>query len=45
MKYNINPDDFDYLKVIGKGYFGKVTQARFKKDGCLYAVKAKKIKT
>jgi serine/threonine protein kinase len=42
MKNNITPDDFDYIKVIGKGYFGKVTQARFKKDGCLYAVKALK---
>ncbi|KAM6967479.1 serine/threonine-protein kinase Sgk2b [Aplochiton taeniatus] len=35
----VKPSDFDYLKVIGKGSFGKVFLARHREDGCYYAVK------
>ncbi|XP_067366786.1 serine/threonine-protein kinase Sgk2b isoform X2 [Channa argus] len=35
----IKPSDFDYLKVIGKGSFGKVLLARHRKQGGYYAVK------
>ncbi|XP_077576562.1 serine/threonine-protein kinase Sgk2b [Stigmatopora nigra] len=35
----MNPSDFDYLKVIGKGSFGKVLLARHGKQGDYYAVK------
>ncbi|XP_038567443.1 serine/threonine-protein kinase Sgk2b isoform X2 [Micropterus salmoides] len=33
------PSDFDYLKVIGKGSFGKVLLARHRQHGRYYAVK------
>jgi len=33
------PDDFDFLKVIGRGAFGKVMQVRHKKDSKIYAMK------
>ncbi|XP_070767367.1 serine/threonine-protein kinase Sgk2b [Enoplosus armatus] len=35
----MKPSDFDYLKVIGKGSFGKVLLARHRKHGGFYAVK------
>ncbi|XP_041844309.1 serine/threonine-protein kinase Sgk2b isoform X2 [Melanotaenia boesemani] len=35
----IKPSDFDYLKVIGTGSFGKVLLARHRKQGAYYAVK------
>ncbi|XP_061676755.1 serine/threonine-protein kinase Sgk2b isoform X5 [Syngnathoides biaculeatus] len=35
----MKPSDFDYLKVIGKGSFGKVLLAKHRKDGGCYAVK------
>ncbi|XP_038146977.1 serine/threonine-protein kinase Sgk2b isoform X2 [Cyprinodon tularosa] len=35
----VNPSDFDYLKVIGTGSFGKVLLARHRKQGGYYAVK------
>ncbi|KAK5603027.1 hypothetical protein CRENBAI_014524 [Crenichthys baileyi] len=35
----VKPSDFDYLKVIGKGSFGKVLLARHRKQGGYYAVK------
>jgi len=33
------PNDFEYLKVIGRGSFGKVLLARHKNEGKFYAVK------
>lgn len=33
------PNDFDYLKVIGKGSFGKVLLAKHKREGKVYAIK------
>ncbi|XP_030623258.1 serine/threonine-protein kinase Sgk3 [Chanos chanos] len=33
------PSDFDFLKVIGKGSFGKVLLAKRKRDGKYYAIK------
>ncbi|KAM4735714.1 serine/threonine-protein kinase Sgk2b [Anableps anableps] len=35
----VKPSDFDYLKVIGTGSFGKVLLARHRKQGGYYAVK------
>ncbi|XP_026228578.1 serine/threonine-protein kinase Sgk2b isoform X2 [Anabas testudineus] len=35
----VKPSDFDYLKVIGRGSFGKVLLARHRKQGGYYAVK------
>ncbi|CAK6960659.1 serine/threonine-protein kinase Sgk2b [Scomber scombrus] len=35
----MKPSDFDYLKVIGKGSFGKVLLARHRKQGGYYAMK------
>ena len=35
----VGPNDFELLKVVGKGSFGKVMQVRSKKDGCIYAMK------
>uniref|UniRef100_A0A3P9PYD3 Serine/threonine-protein kinase Sgk1-like n=1 Tax=Poecilia reticulata TaxID=8081 RepID=A0A3P9PYD3_POERE len=37
---SVKPSDFDYLKVIGTGSFGKVLLARHRKQGGYYAVKA-----
>ncbi|KAH3673066.1 hypothetical protein WICMUC_003899 [Wickerhamomyces mucosus] len=36
----LNINDFDLLKVIGKGSFGKVMQVRKKDSGKIYALKA-----
>uniref|UniRef100_A0A8C8UQ22 Serum/glucocorticoid regulated kinase 2 n=1 Tax=Peromyscus maniculatus bairdii TaxID=230844 RepID=A0A8C8UQ22_PERMB len=36
---NARPTDFDFLKVIGKGNYGKVLLAKRKSDGAFYAVK------
>uniref|UniRef100_H2LYY9 non-specific serine/threonine protein kinase n=2 Tax=Oryzias latipes TaxID=8090 RepID=H2LYY9_ORYLA len=35
----VTPSDFEFLKVIGSGTFGKVLLARHRKQGGLYAVK------
>merc|ERR1719219_2984650 len=35
----VGPDDFDFLKVIGRGAFGKVMQVRYKKNDTVYAMK------
>uniref|UniRef100_A0A4W5K152 Protein kinase domain-containing protein n=1 Tax=Hucho hucho TaxID=62062 RepID=A0A4W5K152_9TELE len=35
----VKPSDFHYLKVIGKGSFGKVGATRHRQSGSLYAVK------
>jgi len=35
----IRPDDFEFLKVIGRGSFGKVMQVRKKDTGEIYAMK------
>ena len=32
-------DDFDIIKVIGRGYIGKITLVKYKKDGKYYAMK------
>jgi serine/threonine protein kinase len=42
MRKNVSTEDFEFIKVIGKGYFGKVTQVRYKKDGGIYALKTLK---
>jgi serine/threonine protein kinase len=42
IKVNVTPEDFEHIKVIGRGYFGKVTQVRYKKDNMIYALKSLK---
>ncbi|XP_039179584.1 serine/threonine-protein kinase Sgk2 isoform X2 [Crotalus tigris] len=36
---NAKPTDFDFLKIIGKGSFGKVLLSKHKSDGRFYAIK------
>merc|ERR550525_971638 len=38
-KAKVTPDDFEFLKVIGRGAFGKVMQVKYKKNGEIYAMK------
>jgi len=35
----VGPDDFDFLKVIGRGAFGKVMQVKYKTNDKIYAMK------
>lgn len=35
-------DDFTIVKVVGRGAYGKVYKAKFKKDDSIYAIKAMK---
>lgn len=42
---NILPTDFEFLKVIGKGFYGKVTKVKYNLDSQIYAIKSiKKLK-
>src|SRR5699024_10378970 len=41
----IQLDDFEYLRVLGKGTFGKVILCREKKSGSLFAIKVLKKET
>ena len=38
-KDHVKPNDFEFLRTIGKGSFGKVYSARHKKEDTIYAVK------
>lgn len=38
----IQPEDFEFLQLIGEGYYGKVHKVRFKKDNNIYALKSLK---
>ncbi|GAB1610044.1 serine/threonine-protein kinase Sgk1-like isoform X4 [Argonauta hians] len=38
-KPSVRPSDFEFLKVIGKGSFGKVLLARHRTEGKIYAIK------
>ena len=39
MNNSLTVDDFELLKVVGKGSFGKVMQVKKKDDGKVYAMK------
>eukprot|EP01083_Nonionella_stella_P067262 177769_1 len=43
-KEKVKPDDFEFLKVIGRGSFGKVMQVRKKDTGEIFAMKILKKK-
>merc|ERR1719173_259070 len=35
----VGPEDFEFLKVIGRGAFGKVMKVKYKHNGKIYAMK------
>ena len=39
---DIGIDDFELIKILGKGTFGKVFLAKYKKDNLFYAIKVLK---
>ena len=41
-KKKLSPEDFDILKLVGQGAFGKVFQVRKKDSGVIYAMKVMK---
>jgi ribosomal protein S6 kinase beta len=41
-KRKLSPEDFDILKLVGQGAFGKVFQVRKKDSGAIYAMKVMK---
>uniref|UniRef100_A0A8P4KP58 Serine/threonine-protein kinase N2 n=1 Tax=Dicentrarchus labrax TaxID=13489 RepID=A0A8P4KP58_DICLA len=44
LRMEMQMDDYKYISVLGRGHFGKVLLAEFKKTGKLYAIKALKKK-
>ena len=38
----ISVDDFEYIRVLGRGTFGKVQLVKFKRDGQIYTMKSMK---
>jgi serine/threonine protein kinase len=40
MTNKVSMDDFDLLKVIGRGSYGKVYQIRHRESGEIFALKA-----
>lgn len=40
MKHNISSDDFDFISVLGRGYYGKVSLVQSKKTKEYYALKS-----
>ena len=42
MRLNVSVEDFEFIKVIGKGYFGKVSQVKYKEDQNIFALKTLK---
>lgn len=43
-KHKYGPDDFEFLKVLGRGSFGKVMQVKKRDDGKVFAMKVLKKK-
>lgn len=39
---SITVDDFEYIRVLGRGTFGKVQLVKFKRDGQIYTMKSMK---
>jgi len=42
LRLNVSVEDFEFIKVIGKGYFGKVSQVKYKEDQNIFALKTLK---
>lgn len=43
-KFRLSLEDFETIRFIGKGCFGKVYQVKYKKSGMIYAMKVLKKK-